>query len=1112
MAEAVLDLDISEALDQIAQLGELFDAIISDFGAGLTASISTGIDELGGGFSDLGGDISSALDGSISDSLGPQIDEISAQFAGVADTAAGDFTEAFSGIDTGSLGDANQDVSDLSSGLEELQGQAAGSSQSLDTTASAAQGLQAATSLLEGSSKGLLATVAPGVGLFVGIGAAIGGVVEKADRAELAVARMKAVFGDQATEVFDKQLEGLNLSLGELNTKAGGSNSALRLALATFGQTAISAGATKKEAGDVSRQMGELAAVVTTLNPALGTADQNFQLLSRGLGGSTRVLQRYGITIDAAQQKQLALAIAHDHGRDSVTLFDKQVAGSTLALDALNKQAAANGTTLQGELNEGLNSSTIKFRAFKQEISTALVQIGEPLIKPVLEMTEQLTPVLITLMQTVGKLAATILPAFLPLTQAIVDVVSALQPLLDLVGEMPSEFGTVVAAFVALKVVGGPLGGMLQGLGERFQGAAVGAGIAGDAIEGRVGKAFRAVEVGAGTLGDKLKENSGNLLAAAAAGLVAVQSFDEIGKSTEGSIVGIGAMVTAGYQLGETFGNPALGAGIGALAGGITLVGHAIFDAGESAEQTRNRLAELSTELDKLGTKQAAKKFMDDLINNTIEGKVKSLNNELMHLAETSPDAAQKVVEGFRQMQAAGQVHFSNKDFEDMNSAIDKGATHLKTWTANSKEAKDSNDKLTGSVDATTSAVNANQQAIDAMSSSLAQAAESGLPGVSGAFDEAANAASTYGQALSPELLLGGLQQSLATAVSFTSNLRTIFDAGFTDLGVLLQQKGAVAGGNVTQSIADAIRSGNPTIAQQLNDSAQQVNTAGQLAANYAKTQGAAVVANQQGEYAKLSPIVGYYMGLSAQQITDSSPQLQTAATVAAKLGVHLPFTSNLAAVPAAAGQAMTDAAGQVQGATPQLAGAAQGSGTATAGGFSQGVDGMQAGTQNALAGVQGLFVGSFQLLSVAALAGQGVGAAFSAGIAVGIEGGTSGVTTAAEHVVGAAKTAADRKAGVASPSKLFAELGDNLALGVAMGISRTTPNVEGTMRALVTRSASPSLPTAAGVAAGAATAASAAGAGLGGGVGHMENNFFGVKDGKDAIDELSWKLRTTGR
>lgn len=424
MAEAELQLDITPALQSIEEISAAFDATVAQLSA----------------------DLSNVLE----DALGPQIaaidDQLASVFEGIPDQLSGAFDNVdFSAIEPPDFSGANDELAGLSENLDSVGEESEKVRGAFNLQEGATSALEIATGTLEGNSSSLLRTLVPGVAIFGGITAAIAGLVEKGDKAILATKRMNDVFGDAAPGIFNNQIAGVNFTLDELNKKNGTSGASLKLLLATFGQTAIGAGATREEAAGVTQQMGFLANAVTTLNPSLGTADQNFQLISRGLGGSARLLQRYGITIDAAAQSTLALNIAHEHGRDKASLYDKQVAGLQLALQALDSQAKANGTTLNDELNAGLENSTVKFRALRLEVSSTLTQFGTPIVEAGLKITEAFTPAIEGIIGLFGGLVDKIVPLLVPLAD---KISSALQPIFDKIPSFVDAFAPIIGAFI----------------------------------------------------------------------------------------------------------------------------------------------------------------------------------------------------------------------------------------------------------------------------------------------------------------------------------------------------------------------------------------------------------------------------------------------------------------------------------------------------------------------------------------------------------------------------------------------------------------------------------------------------------------------------------------
>lgn len=397
MAEALLELDINPALASVEELG---------------ASIE---DTLGS----AANDVSSALD------------------------------DAFSGFDTGDIGDQLSSMEEDLGGVADSAGQV---TEQMDLASVAAGAFSTSSQVLSGNLGSLVTGLIPKIGIFAGLTLAIGNLVEKGHAAELAAERMNRVFGDLAPTIFDGHIQDINRSLRELDAQAGNSNSKLGMAVATFGQTALGAGATAEESANVSQQMGVLANIVSVLNPSLGTADAVFQTMTRGLGGSTRILQRYGITIDAAEQSTRALAIAHEHGRDKVTLYDKQVAGAELAMEGFKKQAEAAGMSLDEWLNQALENSTVKSRSLKQEVSSALGGIGKAIAPAGTAILEAMQPITLGIINAFGTLVKQIVPIIAPLADsfsaAITPAIDAIPGLLEPLAPLWETLGTILGTLI----------------------------------------------------------------------------------------------------------------------------------------------------------------------------------------------------------------------------------------------------------------------------------------------------------------------------------------------------------------------------------------------------------------------------------------------------------------------------------------------------------------------------------------------------------------------------------------------------------------------------------------------------------------------------------------
>jgi hypothetical protein len=452
MAEAQLDLDISPALAALDDLSGAFDDIVSSFGTSIGDSLSSAAASAG--------DLGSALDDTTTTFASNLLDAMDAATNAAADIgsslddAAAGFGDALGGSGGGSSAEAA--ASGVSQAFDKIVSSSEGAASAMDLQELSSSALGATTSGLTGNMEGLIGSVLPQAAIFGGVTAAVGSLVEIGANAKQAIAEMQRVFGDNAASVFDEKVKGVGFSLGELDSKTGTSDTKMRGLLATFGQTAIGAGATSDEATNAARSMGVLDNILTTLKPSLGTADQNFQMIARGLGGSTRILQRYGITLDQAQVSHLALANAQEHGRDTASLFDKQMAGLQLTMEFLNKQAQSTGTTLNAQLNTGLDAPVVKLRALKGQLETTLEDIGVPLVDAGVKIATSLEPIILKIIETFGKLAKSVTDAVVPVASTLVDILTpALNAVADALGFLGPLIGPVVAGFVAFEAVKG---------------------------------------------------------------------------------------------------------------------------------------------------------------------------------------------------------------------------------------------------------------------------------------------------------------------------------------------------------------------------------------------------------------------------------------------------------------------------------------------------------------------------------------------------------------------------------------------------------------------------------------------------------------------------------
>lgn len=124
------------------------------------------------------------------------------------------------------------------------------------------------------------------------------------------------------------------------------------------------------------------------------------------------------------------------------------------------------------------------------------------------------------------------------------------------------------------------------------------------------------------------------------------------------------------------------------------------------------------------------------------------------------------------------------------------------------------------------------------------------------------------------------------------------------------------------------------------------------------------------------------------------------------------------------------------------------------------------------------------------------IGSQLIAGLAAGITGGAGAVVDAITGVAGGAVDAAKKALGIASPSKVFAEIGMNTAAGMSSGVDSASGDVQSSLQKMV----SPTDIQAGGATPSAAPAAKSGGGGGGSDLSGATFNFYGVEGAEDAL------------
>lgn len=595
------------------------------------------------------------------------------------------------------------------------------------------------------------------------------------------------------------------------------------------------------------------------------------------------------------------------------------------------------GDNLGKDFSNGADQAAVKLKSLKAEIVAGFASIGVPLVEPILELAQAFTPLALAIGQAVGKLVTGLVPAM----GALIPIVTPLASVIGVVGDVLGALGPILPAvtigFVAFEAV----------------------------------TQLLPIAIGGATTAALLLTDVLPLTATAA------------------------ATAAAGIETAEVAVSASLGP-IGLLVAGLGIAATAFGGFGDDSKSAKDATKEFADELAKTADSALATKFTSAIDKAVVKAEqfgisIDSTKGALQRFRDIAGDnvgTAQRLLDSLK---AAGE---NTKGYQ---AIVDKAVQSQKDQSAAQSDTDATTQQLTGD----TSAQSAAQDDLNQKIESYVSTVTGGMPSVTSSFNDVSSALANFGVALSPEALITALQTSLDESLNFTRNLKVIFDAGFTDVGALLSQEGAKAGGGIAASLAVGIASGSPEVAKQLNDQAQAVNIAGAIAANNATAQGAAVVANTQSEYEKLAPFAASVLGLTADEFQSRGPEIAAQAAAAASFGYNA-FATGVAPIPGAAGQSVTDAGGAMQ-----ASGGAVGS---TAGPAYQ--------------------------------SGFGVGQAFTLGLIVGMESLLGDVIGEAAHLVVEAEKSARTEAKSHSPSQLFADIGRDLSLGLAQGMEATAKTV----------------------------------------------------------------------
>lgn len=1037
-------------------------------------------------------------------------------------------------------------IDETSSALDDLQAEAndaalaqqglAGANEALGFASSAA--LAGTADLTE--SVGVLGGKAGPAGLAISVLAGFtGSVVGKANEANTAVERLNVTFGDAADAVNNIDIPGFTGDLGDLAFATGSSGTAMRSAAADIGQLGTSAGFTNGEVAQTTQQIALLASRAVALNPKLGDAGEATSRLRRALATTReQALAPFGISLDRAAVNARAMEIAVDHGRTTISAFDRTTAAAEIAS---SKFAGTMGEDIAGAADK----AEIKLRQLQRTLSSALSKIGEPLVAPLIGVLEAALPIVIDFAKVVGDLALAILPVvetalkaieaplhiFATIIQAIPDpilqIAAAFAILLPALGAVQTAVGLLAPALGAMA---GPIGLTIVALsaltlalfsfGRSSRDAEAESKAAGEAIFGTAESAQQ-LHDDLGHLSDRFDDYVKNTADFGDETDTLEKTFKALGISNDDLLKGLTGTDKEFQKFADTVHNEALVAVEDFKTSGQ--------DVTEELKQERENIAAGAEATLRLavanGTLSQSQVDLAKKTNTLNDGTI-----DYVSALKDADKAALRHQKALEEQQA--QLATSSQAFAELREAVIHGvdvgdaiqefADHFGVTVDQVKAELDPLAEIVRN--AVTSAVGALPTAADAVNKfqsdlssaftnvttvtdqanqRIVAAQQAVAEGTKGAQDELA-AALTEGAgkiaaatdaavaASDPQRFVDNLQEQLKAIRDWRASLETIAGAGLSGVFQALIDLGPVAGGQLASRLAQGIRDGKPEVAQAAEETIGAISAESGAVANLVRTHGDLVVEATKETAQKSSAAWGTDFHLRVTPETEAAAEALRKSDVDKVAGgkadqATVAYSEKFLMRPHTEAE-LQRAQAEIDAST--VPGAAGTLGTSATGQYKGGL-GLGPATTGALGEASAAFGTTGEVEGAAGTAGRRIGGFFATGISAGMSSpeAQAAVRAAAQSLVRIASQGVDVIAAIRSPSKLFAEKGREIAAGLALGMDQNAKAVEKSAQNLVGVSVAPFANVAANVPALSPRVAAAATVGGAGG-GPVTNNF----------------------
>lgn len=1003
--------------------------------------------------------------------------------------------------DIDAIGDAAEGAADLLGGLTT-------STQGFTVANSFAEG--SAAGLVETLSAMGGKTAALTIGI-AGTAAVLGTLYSAGLDAVAVGQRFTNQFGALSDELENIDVGTLNGDLGDLALALGDDDEALKNAAIKVGILGKNSGAAAPEVAKTTEQILALSIGLKGANPALGEAGDIAGSLPAALARGGRALQGFGIDIGAAEIQARALKDTGKETAAELSIYEKSAAGAAIATekygDALGAMFERGKDDPQvkieslkqtfDELIEDLGKPLVEpLTDFLEAIAPLGIAAGEAIGAVLLA----LTPMIDVLTAVVGPVAnfiATIAGFDPALTGFVGGLVAA-----------AAGIGAFVTAVTGGIAVANPvLAGFLATVG--IVTAAVSLFKIGDAAKEKQEKQFTEAVKGAttaltdqaGTLdltttavekylkeSSEFAKNAGQIDQLAKLGF----SLDDIARLSVSGAAGMDQLLdtlTAANQSGaaEALGitaddYEALIKSLRTTQLVLQATAKGSLDAGVANKELDGSFKVLGDRTgDYVQALKLAQTSQDAVAKSALTAKVATgdLTNEQRNAALESTRAADgsldysealKKVTADQRAATEAQTNFATS-FADLAARVPYLAKSYTDLTTNTGDFSTklvllgqslANAATSGEDFATIAAglgvpVDNLKTFVELTSeafSDFATKAVEKIPTIGSAFDKARERAEAAERKLTGKDILAGLNDTLESIKAYSTNLRDILASGYSDLAGFAAQAGPDVVAAIAKSIEDkdgktlkAIRDGLLTgIPQAYADASTAVSEAapGFLLANGSLGDDAAALF---GENYRIGDATIQQLLGATTAVTTQSPLL-SALTGGLGTSATTAYQSNLKIGDITTGD-ITSAGRSIKAQSPLLDALTGGLGTSASGAFgAKSAPGFKQATKDSIDAVSTqVAVTGYVAENAAGTAGQKVGKSFSDGIAKGIRDNVSTIANAAAATVNKAEAAARAAADSHSPSLLFAEIGKDLADGIALGMDSASSVVDAAER-----------------------------------------------------------------